>query len=236
MSAHFHDGVDTLDWPFVGDRKLVAVFVQVADHAASLHPAERELVAKAGSVRRRTFASGRRAARLALGELGIENSPVLSLARAPVWPQGVVGSITHSASLAAAVVGRAAHWAGVGVDLVRRSRLSARVAKRVLGAAERDALPDAEWGTALFSAKESVYKAVNPLCGEFLAFQDVRITIAADASAFTAATTRPCPSAPVAAAGEGRFFRYSGHWLTVFVVAARPGAFPPQTPRPSQEF
>ena len=220
MTAHFHDGVDGLDWPFVGDRKLVAVFVRVADHAASLHPAERELVAQAGSIRRKTFASGRRAAKLALGELGIESSALLATGRAPAWPQGVVGSITHSASLAAAVVGRADRWAGVGVDLVRRSRLSARVAKRVLGDAERETLPDAEWGTALFSAKESVYKAVNPLCGEFLAFQDVRITIGADATAFTAATTRPCPSATVAAAGEGRFFRYSGHWLTVFVVGA----------------
>lgn len=220
MAAHFHDGVDALDWPFVGKRKLVAVFVRVADHAASLHPTERELVAEAGSSRLRTFASGRRAARLALGELGIKNNALLSRGRAPAWPHGVVGSITHSDSLAAAVVGRAAHWAGVGVDLVRRSPLSARVAKRVLGAAERETLPDAEWGTALFGAKESVYKAVNPLCGEFLAFQDVRISITADASAFTAATTRSCPSAPVVAAGEGRFFRYRGHWLTVFVVAA----------------
>ncbi len=221
MSAHFHDGLDTFSWPFVGDRNLVAVFVRVADRAESLHPAERELVVRAGSTRMKAFSSGRHAARLALGELGVESGALLRQGRAPAWPQEVVGSITHSASLAAAVVGCSVRWTGVGVDLEPRGRLGARVARRVLCAAERRALPDAEWSTAVFSAKESVYKAVNPVCGEFLAFQDVRIAIAADASAFTAATTRPCAATPVVAAGEGRFFRYSGHWLTVFVVAAQ---------------
>lgn len=220
MTAFFHDGLKAFDWPFVGDANLVAVFVRVRDRAASLHPAERELVAGAASARVKTFSSGRYAARLALDELGVNSGALLRRGRAPAWPQEVVGSITHSAALAAAVVGRAARWAGVGVDLEPQHRLGVRVAQRVLGAAERAALPDAGWCSAAFSAKESVYKAANPMCGEFLAFRDVRITIAGDASAFTAATTRPCASTPIVAAGEGRIFRHSGHWLTVFAVAA----------------
>lgn len=220
MTAFFHDGLKAFDWPFVGDANLVAAFVRVADRAASLHPAERALVAKAASARVQTFSSGRHAARLALGELGVKSGALLRRGRAPAWPREAVGSITHSATLAAAVVGRAARWAGVGVDLEPQSRLGVRVAQRVLGAAEREALPDAGWSAAAFSAKESVYKAANPLCGEFLAFRDVCITITANASAFTAATTRPCASTPIVAAGEGRIFRHNGHWLTVFVVAA----------------
>ena len=220
MTARFKGGLAPLDWPFDGDRPLAAAFVPVADNSASLHPAERELIANAGRARVMAFSSGRRAARRALNELGVRNQPVLAHGRAPLWPTGVVGSITHSDSLAAAVAGRAAHWAGVGADLTTQGRLSARAAQRVLLPAERAALPDGEdWRTALFSAKESVYKAVNPICGEFLAFQDVQITVEGT-SAFTAATTRPCASAPMVAAGEGRFFRYANHWLTVFAVTA----------------
>lgn len=219
MTARFLDGLGALDWPFNGDRPLAAVFVRVTDHSASLHPAERELVAHGGRARLRAFSSGRRAARCALGELGVRGQAVLARGRAPLWPAGVVGSITHSATLAAAVAGHAANWAGVGADLTPGGRVSARVAQRVLLPVEREALPSHEWRTAMFSAKESVYKAVHPLCGEFLAFRDVRITVV-DGSAFTAATTRTCASTAAVAAGEGRCFRYAEHWLTVFVVAA----------------
>ena len=219
MTARFLDGLGALDWPFGNDQPLTAVFARVADQSASLHAAERELVATAGRARTMAFSSGRRAARCALGELGVHDQPVLAHGRAPVWPAGVVGSITHSAALAAAVTGHAAHWGGVGADLTTQSRVTARVAKRLLLPAERAALPSDEWRTAIFSAKESVYKAVNPLCGEFLAFQDVQITVVDD-GVFTAATTRPCASSPTVAAGAGRFFRYTNHWLTVFTVAA----------------
>lgn len=227
MTALFLDGLGALDWPFDGDRPLAAVFVRVTDHSASLHPAERELVANVGRARLRAFSSGRRAARCALGELGVRGQPVLARGRAPLWPTGVVGSITHSATLAAAVAGHAANWAGVGADLTPQSRVSARVAQRVLLPAEREALPSNEWRTAIFSAKESVYKAVNPLCGEFLAFRDVRVTVV-DGNAFTAVTTRPCASTATVAAGEGRFFRYANHWLTVFAVAESASGRVPQ--------
>ena len=219
MTVRFLDGLGALDWPFRNDRPLTAVFARVADHSASLHPAERELVATAGRARRMAFSSGRRAARCALGELGIHDQPVLADGRAPRWPAGVVGSITHSATLTAAVAGHAAHWAGVGADLTTQSRVTARVAKRLLLSAERATLPSDDWRTAIFSAKESVYKAVNPMCGEFLAFQDVQITVVND-GVFTAATTRPCASSAAVATGAGRFFRYANHWLTVFTVAA----------------
>ena len=219
MTARFLDGLGALDWPFGNDRPLAAVFVRVADHSTSLHPAERELVATAGRARTMAFSSGRRAARCALGELGVRDQPVLAQGRAPLWPAGAVGSITHSAALAAAVVGHTAHWAGVGADLTTQRRVTARVAKRLLLPAELTALPSDDWRTAIFSAKESVYKAVNPLCGEFLAFQDVHISVVND-SVFTAATTRPCASSAAVATGAGRFFRYADHWLTVFTVAA----------------
>lgn len=219
MTARFLDGLGPLDWPFGNDRPLAAALARVADHSASLHPAERELVATAGRARTMAFSSGRRAARCALGELAIHDQPVLAHGRAPVWPAGVVGSITHSAALAAAVAGHTAHWAGVGADLTTQRRVTARVAKRLLLPAERAALPSDDWRTAIFSAKESVYKAVNPMCGEFLAFQDVQITVA-NSNAFTAATTRPCASSAAVAIGAGRFFRYANHWLTVFTVAA----------------
>ena len=47
-------------------------------------------------VRRAEYSSGRRVAREALALLGIKNFGVAARGRVPMWPPGVVGSITHS--------------------------------------------------------------------------------------------------------------------------------------------
>lgn len=221
LPAHFLDGLEPLRWPFPEHSGPVAVFSRVADHCAALHPAEWAFIAKAGRERRLAYSSGRRAARRALAALDIHNYALVAKGRRPVWPEGVVGSITHSTDLAVAVVGRASRWAALGTDVERQGRVSARIAGRVLNAAERKALPDTGWRTALFSAKESVYKAVHPLCGVFLAFEDVEIAITERGHGFTARAPRQGPATAHVAAGKGFFFRYAGHWLALFVVPAR---------------
>ena len=65
-----------------------------------------------------------------------------------------------------------------------------------------------------------MYKAVNPIVGEYLGFADV--TIEVTGQTFAAATTRHCASSALVAAGRGFFRRVYGHWLTVFVCPAAP--------------
>ncbi len=182
-----------------------------------------------GDARAAEYSSGRRVAREALRLLGIEDWPVAvrgrvrgdTWGRAPLWPEGVVGTITHSRTLSLALVVHRARLAGVGADLEPENRVAERVAERVLNERERarqQAHPDEpDWRTMLFSAKESVYKAVNPITGEFLGFEDVEIDAAA-AGEFTATTMRTCASTAWAAAGKGHFLRIHGHWLTIFLL------------------
>ena len=164
--------------------------------------------------RAKAYASGRRVAHVALSRLGAPPGAVTSDGRMPRWPAGFTGSITHSETLAVAVAGRLESVRGVGVDVEVQGRVDDRSAQRVLIEAERRRFSQPRW-TLVFSAKEAVYKAVNPIVGEYLGFADVAIETAGHA--FTAATTRRCALSPVVAAGRGFFRRVYGHWLTVFV-------------------
>ena len=63
------------------------------------------------------FAAGRLCARRALGEFGRRGFPIpVARDRQPFWPAGVVGSITHTAGLCAAVVAERSRLAALGVD------------------------------------------------------------------------------------------------------------------------
>jgi 4'-phosphopantetheinyl transferase EntD len=87
----------------------------------------------AGERRRFFFGLGRAAAREALAELGIAPVAIGSgPGGEPLWPTGIVGAISHTGDLAIAIVGRAADYAGLGVDVERLTPgLSARAAKLV---------------------------------------------------------------------------------------------------------
>jgi 4'-phosphopantetheinyl transferase EntD len=141
----------------------------------------------AGAVpqRRREFAAGRLCAARALTELGA-SGPVGrdEKTREPLWPKGVAGSISHTRALAAAAVTRGPM---LGIDL--EPQLSADALRDV----RKLAISDAEWtllgadaalATALFSAKESLFKCLWPSTRVFLDFPDAQL-VAHDDGTFT---------------------------------------------------
>ena len=140
--------------------------------------------------------------------------------RVPLWPRGIAGSITHSRALALALVGRRTDVAGIGVDLESEQRVTDELARRVLLKRERERAVEKDWYTMLFAAKEAVYKAVNPLVGEYLGFADVEISASTDGT-YRAAMTRPGESKSAVEAGRGWFQRVERHWLCVFLVPNR---------------
>jgi len=138
---------------------------------APLYPEEEAVVARAVEARRLAFATARLCARRALGELGLPPSAIpRGDHNAPVWPEGVVGSITHCAGYRASAVAFARDLVTVGIDAEPDAPISPGVRRRI-------ALPEEEewllrgapadrgvsWDRLLFSAKESVYKAWFPL-------------------------------------------------------------------------
>lgn len=190
----------------------------MGDFRPDLFPSEAAYAESVVHARALEFATGRKVARAALGRIGVADCEIPRRGRVPVWPPSAVGSIAHTQTLAAAIVGAATVHDGLGIDMEARNAVSPRVAERVLTAAERDWLPAAEWRTMLFSAKEALYKAINPLTGEFLGFGDVELDVDPEVGEFRARCRRNLRSAVPVAAGHGYWAVYRAHWLVVFVI------------------
>jgi enterobactin synthetase component D len=135
--------------------------------------------------RQRDFLAGRWCAEEALRRLGAGSTHVaMARDRAPIWPDGVVGSITHSGNFVAAAVAWAADVAGLGIDseqiidpaAARDIADVCMVDEAVLFTAA-DGRSFCEFCTLVFSAKEAVFKCLFPVTRKFLEFSDVRITL-----------------------------------------------------------
>lgn len=145
--------------------------------APALFPAEEAGVARAVARRRREVAFGRACARAALGR-SIELPA--GAGGAPSWPEGVVGSITHTDDDAVAVVVERGPYLAIGIDLesIAHAARTEDLLATVTTAQERAAAPSGLPLAALvFSAKEAVYKCLYPLGGIFLEFHDVELAI-----------------------------------------------------------
>jgi 4'-phosphopantetheinyl transferase EntD len=153
-----------------------------------IHPEEEIHVAQAGEVRRRDFALGRYCARVALTPLGFGQAVIpKAQAGAPVWPHGILGSITHTKAYAAALAGRGQDFCFIGVDAERVGGIGEDLWPRLFSGAEREQLLATKdkplKATLLFSAKEACYKAWQLKAAP--AFRDIHIAL--DEDGFVAA-------------------------------------------------
>ena len=146
---------------------------------------EKRLVAGAVEKRRTEFMTARRCAHEALQRLGITPAPIGSGAdRAPMWPAGLVGSITHCDGYRAAAVARRSEIASVGIDAEVNRPLPAGVGDSVLRRGEH---PQPDYASPshhmlhgdrlFFSCKEAAYKAWYPLAGQWLDFTDLEVVV-----------------------------------------------------------
>lgn len=193
------------------------------DPDAALPPAEAQAVARAVAGRRAEFTTGRVCARTALARLGRPTDAVpVGEKRAPQWPDGVVGAITHCTGFRAAAVAWRTRIRALGLDAEPHTPLPDGVLEAVSDAGERavladlaDTRPDVAWDKLLFSAKESVYKTWFPLTGRWLGFEDAELMPAVDGT-FTA-TLRV--AGPVASF-TGRWAVHDGLVLTAIALPA----------------
>ncbi len=174
---------------------------QVAVHMIEFSPLDFdvELFARHGivappeivrSVRKRQaeFFHGRLAARRALEPLGLglELAQIgIGQSRQPLWPAGIIGSITHNGRYAAAVAldgARHVNSAGIGIDIetvVAASMQDVLLATAVSGT-ELDYLRGLATALDLntllslvFSAKESFFKAAFNMVGRYFDFDAI---------------------------------------------------------------
>lgn len=138
----------------------------------------------AASKRQAEFLAGRVCAREALRRMtGEPHIPTVNEDRSPCWPDGVVGSITHGAGWAAAMVARRERWQGIGLDVEKRlpvaraDRLVGEILtpRELEGYAALDDMQRALRVTLTFSIKESLFKALYPLVNTRFYFQDAEL-------------------------------------------------------------
>lgn len=152
---------------------------QIQDLFAYCLPAEMKEVAK---IRKQEFIAGRFCALSAAKNIGYELKHLPSAAtREPLWPDGLKGSITHSRQLAIGCVSLSEELESIGIDAEERIKptLSKEVQKVISHEVEIKLLqltePD-DGLTILFSAKESLYKALFPLVRSYIDFKEVVLT------------------------------------------------------------
>ncbi|MGR3594273.1 MAG: 4'-phosphopantetheinyl transferase family protein [Limimaricola soesokkakensis] len=160
----------------LGGTGTAAAVVRIgAGHA--LWPEEVPAMARARPARQAEFAAGRAAARLAMERLDLPPRAVpMGPDRAPVWPQGMHGSISHDDGLAVAALCREGD---LGLDLSAALPLEPALWPEI-------ALPDEIEATGLepglaarlvFGAKEAAYKAQYPRSRALLGFEAMRVQV-----------------------------------------------------------
>lgn len=133
------------------------------DHDLLWLPHHAQLLSS-GRKRKAEHLAGRIAAVHALREFGLKTVPGIGTQRQPVWPQGLFGSISHSASTALAVVSR--QPVGIDIEAIFTPQTATELASSIVTHAEKELLANSGLSieqalTLAFSAKESAFKATR---------------------------------------------------------------------------
>jgi len=179
-----------------------------------LTPEESAWLPPMAAIRRHEFTLGRNAARRALRRLDIPSATIGRHPddRDPVWPEGIVGSISHSHGVAAAACARAGPILGLGLDVERAGPLGDDLIAEICRPDELARFAElaphpVDWPKQLFTIKEAAYKAWFPRTRTPLEFHAMQVSLDADARRFSA-TVRHAATARLGDAPwvlEGRF-------------------------------
>lgn len=155
-----------------------------------LFPEEAEATKRMAPVRLRSYRHGRSCAHRALRNFRSQAESIpMGSAREPVWPDGIVGSISHCEDIAVAVVAAADRYAGIGIDIELSGDLESELARLIatpdeMAGYQLQDLPND--GRLLFAVKESIYKCIWPGLRRFVDFQQVMVDLHHDTGIFTA--------------------------------------------------
>ncbi|MGH8127503.1 MAG: 4'-phosphopantetheinyl transferase family protein [Gammaproteobacteria bacterium] len=191
--------------------------------SANLAREEQIIIGNAVDKRRREFTAGRACARGILKQFGFSENLTIGKDKygAPVWPEGIVGSISHTADVCVVSIGRQSpELISLGVDIEKDTRLDADLVNLVCDELEKDLCCNGQIDDSLrlakviFSAKESVYKCLYPIIKTVLDFQDVHIQLDVLEQKFISTTSCDFNGDFVERACNGRFFYEEGHIYT----------------------
>lgn len=137
------------------------------------------------AVRKRqlSFLGGRLCAERALSLMGRQDDVIgRSYSGFPLWPTGVLGSITHHDEAAYAVVASAISYVTLGIDSERLVEPSTAESIQTMCCTELEkqswlgGRTDTLVETLIFSAKEAGYKAIYHLVGHYIDFSEFEVS------------------------------------------------------------
>ena len=209
-----------------GREVAVAALDPRKNHGLPLAEEDKAIV-HAVAPRKREFRAGRVAARRAMAALGAPPAAIASASdRSPIWPRGVVGSISHSKTVCVAALARQVEMSSIGIDVETDGALESDLLDLVCTG------PELAWlvtqpkelrnrlGTLIFSAKESVYKCQYPLTSAVIDFDALSLRFDMKTTRFEAAFNRRVGLFHSGARVFGRFAVSSG--LIVTAAEIRP--------------
>ena len=163
-------------------RAILPSGVILAEPAAPLRLWPGEYLPGAVPARLAEFTAGRSAARQALRGLDFGPAAIpMGPDRAPLWPEGVTGSISHCAGACLAVMALARNYRGLGLDIEPLHPLPPDLWSTILRPEEQRAVNDLSQPQQglqvlrIFVAKEAAYKAQYPISRQIFDFKTLRI-------------------------------------------------------------
>jgi 4'-phosphopantetheinyl transferase EntD len=217
-----------------GPLPVIVEHAELGAEPPPIHPAEAAEVAATVHRRQVEYATGRHCAHRALARLNLHGVRDFVLrndgSRAPRWPPGVVGSITHTGAVpggaCAVAVASTRDIVALGLDAEAGDLLREGLWPELLTPAEArglSGLPEprrARLVRLTFSAKECFYKAQFPLTRRFIGFHEVEIAIDEACGTFAVRALDPATAQPPLLGCRGRYIDSADLVVTGIAIPA----------------
>ena len=152
-------------------KELLLELGLIKDNQGMLSEDELIFEAKLSEHRKTEFRAGRCLARVAAEKLHHKdiNLPA-SKEGYPIWPDGLLGSISHKGKVAGVLLSNNMTYLGIGFDLEKNEKLDQSIwpsfasEREIQNRLALDIHPET-YANMLFSLKESIFKALSPILG-----------------------------------------------------------------------
>lgn len=141
-----------------------------------------DAVINAVASRQREYIAGRVLARELLGRLGVDTQTIASgPKREPLWPSGIIGSISHNELSCAVVVAQDSVITSVGIDIETTGRIERQLWGHLFTEEETEHLlqlgpvAQSRQASIFFSIKEAFYKYQFPITQAWVGFREVSV-------------------------------------------------------------
>jgi 4'-phosphopantetheinyl transferase EntD len=207
-----------MQWTELFPEQVVVVSATEAMWKTPVLPEEEALISQAMEKRQREFRAGRHCAHAALAEFGLTQKPILrDDRRAPIWPTGYLGSISHCQDFCFAACCALGDIRGLGVDVEPLAPLRAGLDNYIHSKREsrflqmHPELPE----RLIFSAKESLYKCLYPFVKRYFGFHTVELVIDPENRHFQFVQSGESPLEwPSDLVFHGRYLTHQNHLFT----------------------